>query len=476
MTAALDERVREISRRLGRPLTAAERHVDAIRIHDTLEHAKTELEQAIRAEQRHVARLIADGHRPALQVTDRMRNVLTRLRAEGQQHARAELASMGYPVRDQRNFAAGDDAEANLRARLAGLTVKIGRDALGGDITDLSHGAIARAVERVLGARGIAADLVSPVFIAGLGDVFEQHQDLVEAWQYTAVNDAAVCEECAPHDGEVYESWDAIQEVLPDGGPNPDCLGGGRCRCRAVPVPPEDVGPAPGPDAGGGPGDVVSPAAAADFAGSRALSVIAAQDALRALDRVHTLPAGLPPVRVASSGTLPERVGGQYRPIAAGGPRIDVARNAPGAGFTTLHEFGHYLSDAALGVRGELSASVAPELEEWRQAIAASGAVRQLVRLARGEEQLLVVVDGVPYHIDADPEFVWNYLLHPEELFARSYSQWAAMRSGDATLVRELARAGRGAYPEQWTTDDFQAIARAFDRLIERLGWRTGTT
>jgi hypothetical protein len=37
----------------------------------------------------------------------------------------------------------------------------------------------------------------------------------------------------------VYDTLDALFEVLPDFGPNPDCLGGDRCRCRAVPMPPE---------------------------------------------------------------------------------------------------------------------------------------------------------------------------------------------------------------------------------------------
>jgi hypothetical protein len=157
---------------------------------------------------------------------------------------------MGHLPRRRRAHAVGDetpkprtrpldDYVATLRARLNSLTIKIEHEALGADLSTLATGAIERAVGKVLGARSIAADLVAPTFASGLQQTFEQHLDLVDAWQYTAVNDAGSCDECAPLDGEVYDTLDALFEVLPDFGPNPDCLGGDRCRCRAVPMPPE---------------------------------------------------------------------------------------------------------------------------------------------------------------------------------------------------------------------------------------------
>lgn len=91
----------------------------------------------------------------------------------------------------------------------------------------------------MLGARSIAADLVAAAFTSRLAQTFEQHKDLVEAWQDTAVLDAGLGDPCAEHDGEIYTSLDDLFEVLPDFGQNPDCCGGDRCRCRALPVPPE---------------------------------------------------------------------------------------------------------------------------------------------------------------------------------------------------------------------------------------------
>lgn len=243
-----------VEARIGRRLTAAEQHVDVLAIDELLNTAKDDLDAAIQAEQARLARALAQQRTDGLQVTDRMRRIIRRLREHGATHARRELASMGYSRRfaapgDKKNpppvpIPVGptapslDDFEAVLAARLRRLTVKIERDALGGDISTVAVTAIERAVVKVLGARSIAADLVAPVFGSGLADTFEQHQNLVDAWQYSAVLDGGLCDPCAAHDGEIYQTLDALMEVLPDFSGNPECLGGDRCRCRAIPVPP----------------------------------------------------------------------------------------------------------------------------------------------------------------------------------------------------------------------------------------------
>lgn len=233
-----------VEARVGRRLTAAEQHIDVLAIDALLNRAKDDLERAIKAEQRSLGRQLAQQTGGALNVTGAMLAVLRRLQTAGRSHGARELASMGYTVR---RFAAGDehpgpptidDFATILAARLRRLTIKIHQEALGGDVSLIAATAIERAVGRVLGARAIASDLVSPVFVSGLSQTFEQHADLVEAWQYTAVNDGGLCEQCAPHDGETYDTLAALFDVLPGFGPNPDCLGGDRCRCRAVPMPP----------------------------------------------------------------------------------------------------------------------------------------------------------------------------------------------------------------------------------------------
>jgi len=246
-----------IEARIGRLLTAAEKHIDVEAIDHLLNTAKDYLDAAIRSEQARLARLVAAGDGGRLEVTPRMVAILRDLRKHGRAHALNELASMGYPVRaNERRFAvpaqppgepppprpylvvvSDSIIEGRLRARLGALTVKVQLQATGLDLSTMAVGAIEKALIDVLGARSIAADLVSPSFMAGLGDTFENHRDLVDGWEYSSVLDAATCDPCGEHDGEQFDSWDAIQEVLPGGGPNPECEGGDRCRCRAVPRP-----------------------------------------------------------------------------------------------------------------------------------------------------------------------------------------------------------------------------------------------
>lgn len=230
-------RALRVEARVGRKLTAAETHMDVEAIDRLLNEAKGELDQAIRAEQQRYARLVARGHTARMNVTERMLRVLRRLRGDGQRHARAELASMGHPVRDWRHHATEDELAGRLRSRLRHLQVKIEHEALSVDLSTIAASAVERAVLRVLGGRSIASDLVAPAFTSGLADTFEQHRDLVDRWQYTAVLDGGTCDPCGSHDGEIYETLDEALAVLPDFGGNPDCLGGERCRCRLLPVP-----------------------------------------------------------------------------------------------------------------------------------------------------------------------------------------------------------------------------------------------
>jgi hypothetical protein len=233
-----------LEQRIGRQLTTAERHMQVEQIDDLLNQAKDLLEQAIRIEQARLASHIADqGGGGRLELTARMRSIIETLRQHGVAHAANELHSMGYPVRPlpYRRFAAPGEEEltGRLRHRLGHLTLKVQDAAIGLDLGELAAQAIEKHLNAVLGARAIAADLVAPAFTSGLAQTFEQHKDLVEAWQYTAVLDAGLCDPCAEHDGEIYTSLDGLFAVLPDFGGNPDCDGGPRCRCRALPVPPD---------------------------------------------------------------------------------------------------------------------------------------------------------------------------------------------------------------------------------------------
>lgn len=99
--------------------------------------------------------------------------------------------------------------------------------------------AIDRAVKASRPASA-AADVLSPPYGAGLADVFERHVDRFGGYEYSAILDGGTCDECAPLDGTFYRTLQDLYTVLPGFGPNPKCRGRKRCRCRGVPVPPDD--------------------------------------------------------------------------------------------------------------------------------------------------------------------------------------------------------------------------------------------
>ena len=61
-----------------------------------------------------------------------------------------------------------------------------------------------------------------------------------------------------------------------------------------------------------------------------------------------------------------------------------------------------------------------------------------------------------------------------DELWARSYAQYIATKSGSAALMRELneVRNGTNDYRfAQWDDADFKPISAAMDVLFKGLGW-----
>jgi SPP1 gp7 family putative phage head morphogenesis protein len=139
---------------------------------------------------------------------------------------------------------------------------------------------------------------------------------------------------------------------------------------------------------------------------------------------------------------------------------------------TAVHEFGHFLDYSGIGNGTRPMPSVrAPVLDPWRNAVTTSRAVGRLRELANTP---FIEVDGSVYF---PPRQHLGYMLKPEEIFARSYAQYIAVRSGNKEMRRELDqfRAGRAAplyIPWQWEDDDFEPIGSAFDEVFSGLGWR----
>lgn len=218
--------------------------------------------------------------------------------------------------------------------------------------------------------------------------------------------------------------------------------------------------------------------------------------ALRAIDAVH----GDGELDMAILGDKDEVTrgkmveAGEYRATSVSDrPVLDILPNGPTRSLTLVHEIGHWLDHKMIG-NNEMGTF--QDAAELKSAIAKSQAVKILKsysdkdkKAKREKKGSRATITGkekrgttVKYTIDGERT---DYLLLPEELFARAYTQYVIQRGGDENLRRELAsriaaptttdRGGRTKedlhYPTHWEPADFEPIAREFDKLFTAKGW-----
>lgn len=194
--------------------------------------------------------------------------------------------------------------------------------------------------------------------------------------------------------------------------------------------------------------------------------------ALRNIDKVHS--DGQLPETEIRSAALREGVRGVY--LAEAPYHIYISTPQPGVQYspinTVYHEVGHFVDHWGLSDGRSFASSRAAmfgegPLKGWWDATQKSTAYGKLMR---GLERAQAIPDPVDRK-DA-VEYV-EYLLKPEELWARSYNQYIATREGNRATMAQLMdgdAATRGII--QWTTDDFQGIQTEIDKTMRSRGWR----
>jgi hypothetical protein len=135
------------------------------------------------------------------------------------------------------------------------------------------------------------------------------------------------------------------------------------------------------------------------------------------------------------------------------------------------HEIAHILDLLMLGNSGIFASdSRHPALADWWAAMARSRAYQDLLDLR--DSRVILTQTGLKPVLRSQV----HYLLEPRECFARSYQQYIAMSSGMALTqislgVYDFQKPRQIVYSTQWSEDDFEPIALAFDRLLIAQGW-----
>lgn len=178
------------------------------------------------------------------------------------------------------------------------------------------------------------------------------------------------------------------------------------------------------------------------------------------ISTVHGMPEGFADAKVEVWSNL----AGAKGAYVVGDNLIKLDEDSPEYAASVLcHEYGHHLT---LSERGEGKVefyqllSKDPELKAWHNAVKATP---QFAKMAKTEGDIGEFADTRDHA---------SYLKDPRELFARSYSQWIATKTGDAVLLKQhqmMRDETKGLY--QWSSEEFEPIGKAMDAWFEKRGW-----
>jgi SPP1 gp7 family putative phage head morphogenesis protein len=162
---------------------------------------------------------------------------------------------------------------------------------------------------------------------------------------------------------------------------------------------------------------------------------------------------GLLPKITVDGRTTDNALGEFVRHLRAGAKRIGVNGDGPWPHLTAIHEIGHFLDLSGLGDGLKFATSVSHDMAPWQSAVLRSQAIANL----RADLSITSKES--------------DYFLSPVELWARSYAQYIAVKTGDQALREEIAIARGHKAWRQWTPKDFKPIMKEIDKLFKQKGW-----
>jgi hypothetical protein len=152
---------------------------------------------------------------------------------------------------------------------------------------------------------------------------------------------------------------------------------------------------------------------------------------------------------------------------------ISVYDKGPCPELSLVHETGHFLE--RFGIPGHNDGNRPYATDRLLAAVQASCAYAELGQLQGVLSVQRPVASGTMQTYPVDQTRV-GYLLQESELWARSYAQYVALRTGDQTLRHQLDLF-RDPWHDpvynatQWEDANFAPIAAAMDRLFRSIGW-----
>jgi len=200
----------------------------------------------------------------------------------------------------------------------------------------------------------------------------------------------------------------------------------------------------------------------------------ALMDAVAAIDAVHT--DGVLPSLAVKRETLNAHGMFIYNTrMEAVAIKIHYSTSHPE--LTLAHEIGHLLDLKGIDTPNQFASETSSILDKWRDAVISSEAITKLGNIHKSPDgiftETLPTGNAVEYLVDRNYA---DYLLDNKEVWARSYSQYIALKSGNNIMLSQLDvlrdQPHNGIYyAEQWDNADFEPIMLAIDHAFEQLGW-----
>ena len=197
-------------------------------------------------------------------------------------------------------------------------------------------------------------------------------------------------------------------------------------------------------------------------------------ETMAAIDSVHGIPdrAANVPVEFKSLETH-----GRYQARKVGASIMPDSIAVSPAGetkqLTLAHEIGHYLDHVAIPGNKDMDRDHAndPQFKAWVEAVRESKAVQKLQEYKDAATKKVMTARD-------QKEIAWgdflysqySYLLQADELWARSYAQWIAERSGNKAMLGQVESGAKKEASRQWAPEDFKPISEAIDGIFRKLG------
>ncbi|MEO6610736.1 MAG: hypothetical protein ABIT05_01345 [Chitinophagaceae bacterium] len=153
--------------------------------------------------------------------------------------------------------------------------------------------------------------------------------------------------------------------------------------------------------------------------------------------------------------------------------RIGIKTNGAHQELSLAHEMGHFLDLQAIGEKGVFNSL--QKGSPVSKVINAAEGTDKIKGLRRILEDGMFEQDGVSTPLSFRLLRHLEYLLDPKEIWARSYAQFIAKRSGSKAMkeglesMLEMQKTLPHKY--QWVGSDFDAIEKAIEEMMVDLGW-----